>query len=99
MALRLAHEAGFSPRIAQEAPDSYAILGLVDAGVGVSLTVSSVRHIETPGLIYRDLTGEPSFLAAIIIWGDAPDRPTRCILDIMEQALPTPPVPRGRVLV
>ncbi|WP_417233286.1 LysR family transcriptional regulator [Arthrobacter sp.] len=65
MGLRLAHEAGFTPRIAQEAPDSYAILGLVAAGVGVSLTVSSVRHIETPGLVYRELTGEPAFLAAI----------------------------------
>lgn len=98
MALRLAHEAGFTPRIAQEAPDSYAILGLVAAGVGVSLTVSSVRHIETPGLIYRDLTGEPSFLAAIIIWGDAPDRATRRVLEIMEQVLPTPESPAGRVL-
>ncbi|WP_417215674.1 LysR family transcriptional regulator [Arthrobacter sp.] len=98
MGLRLAHETGFTPRIAQEAPDSYAILGLVAAGVGVSLTVSSVRHIETPGLVYRDLAGEPSFLAAIIIWGDAPDRATRRVLEIMEGVLPTPEKPAGRVL-
>jgi len=96
--LRLAHEAGFTPRIAQEAPDSYAILGLVAAGVGVSLTVSSVRHIETPGLVYRDLAGEPAYLAATVIWGDSPDRATRRILEIMEDVLPTPPVPPGRVL-
>lgn len=96
--LRLAHEAGFTPRIAQEAPDSYAILGLVAAGVGVSLTVSSVRHIQTPGLVYRELAGEPNFLAAIITWADAPNRATQRVLDIMEQVLPTPELPEGRVL-
>ncbi|WP_206024213.1 LysR family transcriptional regulator [Rhodococcus sp. 14C212] len=49
----IALQAGFSPRIVQEAPDSYTILSLVAAGVGITVTVSSVQHIQMPGLCYR----------------------------------------------
>lgn len=98
--LRLAHEAGFSPRIVQEAPDSYAILGLVAAGVGVTLTVSSVQHINTPGLVYRELAGDPTYLAAVVVWakhnaGRATDR----VIGILEHLIPTPPECPGRVLL
>jgi DNA-binding transcriptional LysR family regulator len=95
----LAREAGFSPRILQEAPDSYAILGLVAAGVGVTLTVSSVRHIDTPGLVFRELAGEPAYLAAVVVWpkhhaGSA----TLRVLEILERLMPTPAECPGRVL-
>jgi DNA-binding transcriptional LysR family regulator len=99
-ALRLTAEAGFTPRILQEAPDSYAILGLVAAGVGVTLTVSSVQHINTPGLVYRELSGEPTHLAAVIVWSrHNVNRATGAVLEIMEQILPTPDSPsQGKVL-
>ena len=96
--LLLAHEQGLLPRIVQEAPDSYAILALVAAGVGVTLTVSSVGHISNPGLVYRELAGEPAYLATVILWGPRPGRATRRVLEILERLLPTPPPPEGRVL-
>ena len=97
--LRLTAEAGFTPRILQEAPDSYAILGLVAAAVGVTLTVSSVQHISTPGLVYRELAGEPTHLAAVVVWPNHNiSRATQAVLDIMEQVLPTPDKPQGKVL-
>ncbi|GAA4361315.1 LysR family transcriptional regulator [Paeniglutamicibacter cryotolerans] len=96
--IRLAREAGFIPRIAQEAPDSYAILGLVAAGVGVTLTVSSVQHISTSGLVYRELAGEQRYLAAVIAWHTHPNPATGRLLEIMEEILPTPAHPEGRVL-
>ncbi|WP_411733416.1 LysR family transcriptional regulator [Paeniglutamicibacter sp.] len=96
--MRLAREAGFTPRVAQEAPDSYAILGLVAAGVGVTLTVSSVKHIATPGMVFRELAGGPIHLAAIIIWRKNPSRATARVLEIMEELLPTPDPPDGQVL-
>lgn len=40
--VRLCHEAGFTPRIVQDAPDSQTIGALIAAGVGISVTFDSV---------------------------------------------------------
>ncbi|MBG6185264.1 DNA-binding transcriptional LysR family regulator [Arthrobacter sp. CAN_A214] len=83
--------AGFTPQIMQEAPDSYTILSLVAAGVGVTLTVSSVQHIDTPGLVYRQLNGNIPDLAAVLAWRKDNSSPAvRAVLDIAERVLPTP---------
>jgi DNA-binding transcriptional LysR family regulator len=89
--IHAAMSAGYSPRIVQEAPDSYTILGLVAAGVGVTITVSSVAHIDTPGLVYREFTDGPPELEAVLVW--RPDQlsgATRAVLDIATTVLPTP---------
>jgi DNA-binding transcriptional LysR family regulator len=83
--------AGFTPRIMQEAPDSYTILGLVAAGVGVTLTVSSVQHIDTPGLVYRELEDDLPQLAVVLAWRkENVSVATRAVLEIAERLLPTP---------
>lgn len=69
--------AGFNPRVVQEAPDSYTILALVAAGVGVTLTVTSVQHIQQNGLVYRPLSGPPIRLQAALAWR-ADNPPPRC---------------------
>lgn len=98
-AMRLALEAGFSPRVMQEAPDSYAILGLVAAGVGVTLTLSSVSHIDHPGLAYRELKGSPTHLATVVVWPKHNvSRATQAVLELMEEIFPTPERPPGRIL-
>lgn len=97
--LRLALEAGFPPRVMQEAPDSYAILGLVAAGVGVTLTLSSVSHINHPGLAYRELKGAPTYLAAVVVWPKHNvSRAAHAVLGLMEEIFPTPDRPPGRIL-
>lgn len=98
MGLRLAAEAGFVPKIVQEAPDSYTILGLVAAGVGVTLTVSSVRHVSTPGLTFAPLNGEPLFMAATVVWSSHASRATLAVVDAIGQVSPSPHRPRGRIL-
>lgn len=86
-----AMNAGFTPQIVQEAPDSYTILSLVAAGVGVTVTVSSVQHIATTGLIYRDLRGDIPDLAAVLAWRkDKTSSEVRAVLEIAERVLPTP---------
>ncbi len=98
-AMRLALEAGFSPSVMQEAPDSYAILGLVAAGVGVTLTLSSVSHINHPGLVYRELKGTPTYLATVVVWPKHNvSRATQAVLGLMEGIFPTPERPSGRIL-
>jgi len=84
-------DAGFAPRIVQEAPDSYTILALVAAGVGVTLTLTSCQHIQQTGLAYRPLAGRRIRLQAALAWrADNPSAALRAVLDIAEHALPTP---------
>lgn len=95
---RLAEQAGFTPRIGQEAPDSYTILGLVAAGVGVTVTISSVAHIDTPGLRLVPIAGPPRWLAATVVSQRRPSRAAQAVLDIIQRELPTPERPIGIVL-
>ncbi|MFH9198064.1 LysR substrate-binding domain-containing protein [Streptomyces anulatus] len=83
--------AGFTPRVVQEAPDSYTIMALVAAGVGITLTVTSVRHIQQSGLVYRPLTGPPIRRQAALAWrADNPSAALHAVLAVARDALPTP---------
>ncbi|SDI39853.1 LysR family transcriptional regulator [Pseudomonas panipatensis] len=53
--LALARQAGFSPRIAQEAGEAMTIIGLVAAGLGVSMLPASFRRTRVDGVVYRTL--------------------------------------------
>ncbi|MDT4860714.1 HTH-type transcriptional regulator BenM [compost metagenome] len=53
--IALAREAGFSPRIAQEASEAMTIIGLVSAGLGVSVLPASFRRTRVDGVVYRTL--------------------------------------------
>ncbi|WP_371630924.1 LysR family transcriptional regulator [Streptomyces sp. NBC_00341] len=87
--------AGFNPRVVQEAPDSYTIMALVAAGVGVTLTVTSVQHIQQNGLVYRPLAGPPIRRQAALAWrADNPSAALRAVLAVARDALPTPSPPR-----
>jgi DNA-binding transcriptional LysR family regulator len=98
MGLRLAHQAGFTPRIVQEAPDSYTILGLVAAGVGVTTTVSSVEHVATPGLKLVPLAGPARYLTATILHRRKPSQATQAVMDVLTGLHPIPRRPAGLVL-
>lgn len=63
-------EAGFVPNIVQEAPDSFTILDLVGAGVGVTLTVSSVANIvaRMDSVVVRQLRYGAPIIESAIAW-------------------------------
>jgi DNA-binding transcriptional LysR family regulator len=48
-------KAGFTPRLGQEAPRITSTLGLVAAGLGVSLVPASMRRVQMDGVAYCDL--------------------------------------------
>ncbi len=56
--VRLCHDAGFTPRIVQEAPQ-LDIVSLVAAGLGVALLPASIRNIRRRGIVLRPLVGNP----------------------------------------
>jgi DNA-binding transcriptional LysR family regulator len=54
------HDAGFAPRIVQEALAMPTVVGLVAAGLGVALVPGGIRHLRLPAVGYRELRGEPA---------------------------------------
>lgn len=56
--MRLCHDAGFVPRIVQEAPQ-LDIVSLVAAGLGVSLLPWSIRKFRRAGIALRPIVGGP----------------------------------------
>ena len=51
-------QAGFSPRLGQEAPDIPSLVHLVGAGFGVSVVPMSITQIRAEGVNYLPISGE-----------------------------------------
>ena len=70
----LCKDAGFTPRIVQEAVEWQTVIGLVAAGLGVSLVPAGVRALRAPGVVYRPLPrGTPG--STIVLAWRTDDRP------------------------
>jgi DNA-binding transcriptional LysR family regulator len=80
-------KAGFAPQIAQEATDSYTIMALVAAGVGVTMTLSSVaEHIKTDAIAFLPINGKPRKLFPALAWRENNTSPAlRAVLDVVER--------------
>jgi DNA-binding transcriptional LysR family regulator len=62
---------GATPRVVQYAPEMLTIIGLVAAGIGVSLAPASVQRLALEGVTYRPVSGAPATeLAAVTRAGD-----------------------------
>jgi DNA-binding transcriptional LysR family regulator len=62
---------GTNPRVAQYAPEMQTIIGLVAAGIGVSLVPACVERLALAGVAYRPVIGAPAAeLAAITRAGE-----------------------------
>ncbi|WP_413336512.1 LysR family transcriptional regulator [Brevibacterium sp. GP-SGM9] len=91
--MRLADEAGFLPRIAQEAPDPYSLLALVGAQVGIALVVESSDHIRIDGVSYVPLAeGTEAFTLALGWRHNNPSEALARVLDIIREILPEAPL-------
>lgn len=53
----ICRQAGFSPRVVQEAHHVHTAVALVASGVGVCLVPASVENLRRPGAVYRHLEG------------------------------------------
>jgi DNA-binding transcriptional LysR family regulator len=62
------HDAGMTPRIAQEAIQMQTIVGLVSAGMGIALVPQSVSNLKRPGVDYRTLAGKPPIVETGLAW-------------------------------
>lgn len=60
-------EHGFAPRIAQEASTSDGILGLVAAGIGISLYSNCAKNLKRNGVVIRNLSA-PAMVETVAAW-------------------------------
>ena len=73
------------PSVAQYAPETQTIIGLVAAEIGVSLVQASVQRLGLPGVTYRPVVGGPIVeLAALLRPGEA-SRPALDFVDMARQ--------------
>jgi DNA-binding transcriptional LysR family regulator len=61
--------------IVQEVTEMQTLVGLVAAGVGVSLVPQSLRALARAGVVYRDLTGDVPTVRLSAAWRSGDDSP------------------------
>ncbi|NPD16111.1 LysR family transcriptional regulator [Xinfangfangia sp. D13-10-4-6] len=64
--------AGFSPRIVQEAPQMASTVSLVAAGVGVTLVPESMCQLQSSGVVYREIVGAKPTAALSLVQRERP---------------------------
>lgn len=62
------HDAGFSPIIRQHVKEIQTIIGLVGAGLGVSIVPRSTANIQARDVMYVDIQGEAPQVEMNIAW-------------------------------
>lgn len=71
--LRLCQEAGFVPRVAQESRETYTTVGLVGAGVGVTIVPAGVSRMGWRRVVYKRIPKASTELS--MVWPAGPSRP------------------------
>ena len=84
--------AGFTPNVVQAAPDSYTIIALVAAHVGVTLTLTSVMRANLDeSVAYRPLTDELPVVESAIGWSaQNPSAALRSVVGLVKLAFAEP---------
>lgn len=68
LVLRFCLQQGFSPRVAQEASQTHAVVGLVSAGIGVALVPASAQEIRLRGVEFRPLAEKSPPVGTCLAW-------------------------------
>ncbi len=88
---RVCWDAGFNPKVVQEAPDSYTIHAMVAAGQGVSLAFSSTANIAQPGVRYLPVTGKVPRMQSALAWeSDNQDSALLSVVRVANEIMPRP---------
>jgi DNA-binding transcriptional LysR family regulator len=88
-------EAGFRPRVRQEAHDTHMVVALVSAEVGVALMPASVERFEVEGVVFRPLAERRHTLPVVLAWRAGDSSPVLGrFLDLSEEMFPSP-APEG----
>lgn len=88
-------EAGFTPRLGQEAPRIISALSLVASGLGVTLVPASMRSMTMDGVAFRPLRGpsQPKAFLSIAARRDGPSAAMRHFVAMVRRAAREEPCP------
>ena len=73
--LALSGQAGFAPRIVQEAREGVTILALVAAGAGVSIMPATYRNVGVAGISHKRLVSAASRSRMLLAWRSSDSSP------------------------
>lgn len=80
-------EAGFSPRVVQEAIQMQTIIGMVAAGIGVALVPASEGNLSRRGVVYKPIHDEGLEVELAMAWvPEAPSPTLRAFLRIVRES-------------
>ena len=84
--IAICQQAGFSPRIIQEAKEMQIMLGFIAAGLGIALLPASFKHFQRPGVIYRRLQPSTPEIELAIAWRrDDPSPVLQAFLEVVRE--------------
>jgi DNA-binding transcriptional LysR family regulator len=66
--INLCQQAGFRPKVAQEAIQMQTIVGLVAAGLGIAIVPASLQNFHRSGVIYRPLQEQTPQTGLYLAW-------------------------------
>jgi len=81
---------GGPPVVAQYAPETQTIVGLVAAEIGVSLVQASVQRLALPGVTYRPVVGAPTIELAALLRPGEESRPARDFVNLARAGTVSP---------
>jgi DNA-binding transcriptional LysR family regulator len=91
IAMRACTSVGFWPRVVQEAPDTYTVVALVGAAVGVALLPASAEKLQLDGVVFRPATGADLQAPITLAWRSADPSPVLAgFLTVAAAILPSP---------
>jgi DNA-binding transcriptional LysR family regulator len=74
---QLCRNAGFEPRVTQEASEWHTIVALVSAGFGVSLAPASINRLQVDDVIYKSISRLSARTAVVMCWRRDGSEPPR----------------------
>lgn len=66
--IHLCQQAGFFPKVVQEATWMITVLSLVAGGVGVALLPSNVQNLQRTGVVYKPIKGANLSREIVVVW-------------------------------
>ena len=83
----LCRKAGFTLSVRHEADHVDSVLGLISAGIGVSVVPSSYQQVRRPGILYRPLPEQDMPLQIVVAWRRDSTLPVlRKFLDVVRES-------------
>jgi DNA-binding transcriptional LysR family regulator len=91
--IRVCREAGFSPRVVQEANEMQIMLGFIAAGIGMTLLPAHAAHLQRPGVVFRPILPKSASVELALAWRTEEASPViRAFVDVVKRfAAQSPP--------